>query len=157
MEKNIVEQLNDKNKQIKKGLILNTSYDIFILGEDISKYEKLAHHKNHYDNPIIYDDYEIDNHGHNVELWCEDGHIVDICCRESCIYNGMELIMMKFEDFLNTINEEPLNHEILYVPCKDNWGQNQHVYDFNKSGLQVWVWREKIRTIIICDTNADGK
>ena len=53
MEKNIVEQLNDKNKQIKKGLILNTSYDIFILGEDISKYEKLAHHKNHYDNPIM--------------------------------------------------------------------------------------------------------
>ena len=62
-------------------------------------------------------------------------------------------VMVKYEDFLNIIKEEPLNHEICYVPYKENWGQNQHVYVFDKSGLQVWVWRGKIRTIIIYDSN----
>ena len=140
---------------MEKGLVLNKSYDIFYLGEDISKYEKMAHTRNHYNDPDRYDDYEIEIHGYNIELWCADGHIDDICCRESCVYNGIELIRMKFEDFLNIIDEKPCSHEIYYIPCKDNWGQNQHVYVFDKSGLQVWVWRGKIRTIIIYETNSD--
>lgn len=148
--------IHDKDKQMETGLVLNTPYDIFFLGVDISEYEKLTHHKTHYDDGSFrYDCYEFERNGYNIELYCEDGHTIDsMCCRESCIYKGQELIMMKFEDFLNIINEEPLNHEILFVPCKDNWGQNQHVYDFDKSGLQVWVWRGKIRTIIIDNTNA---
>ena len=31
------------------------------------------------------DDHEIEIHGYNIELWCENDHIVNICCRESCI------------------------------------------------------------------------
>ena len=151
MTKNIVEKIYDKG--MDKGLVLNTSYDIFYLGKSISKYEKLVCNKNSYDDPNRFDDYEIKIHGYNIELWCEDAHIVNICCRESCIFNGNELIKMKYEDFLNIIKEEPLNHEICYVPYKENWGQNQHVYVFDKSGLQVWVWRGKIRTIIIYDSN----
>ena len=136
---------------MEKGLVLNKSYDIFYLGEEISKYEKLAHYKKLYDDPDRYDDYEIEIHGYNIELWCNKGQIECICCRESCNYKGKELIMMKFEDFLTTINEEPSDHDICYMP---NSHQNQHVYDFDKSGLQVWVWRGKIRTIII-DTYED--
>lgn len=151
MTKNIVEKIYDKG--MEKGLVLNTSYDIFYLGKSISKYEKLVYNKNSYDDPNRFDDYKIEIHGYNIELWCEDAHIVNICCRESCIYNGNELIKMKYEDFLNIIKEEPLNHEICYVPYKENWGQNQHVYVFDKSGLQVWVWRGRIRTIIIYDSN----
>ena len=151
MTKNIVEKIYDNG--MGKGLVLNTSYDIFCLGKRISKYENLVHHKKIYDDPSRFDDYEIEIHGYNIELWCEDAHIVNICCRESCIFNGNELIKMKYEDFLNIIKEEPLNHEICYIPYKENWGQNQHVYVFDKSGLQVWVWRGKIRTIIIYDSN----
>ena len=150
MAKRIVEEVNEKG--MEKGLVLNTSYDIFYLGKSISKYEKLVCNKNSYDDSNRFDDYEIKIHGYYIELWCEDAHIVNICCRESCIYNGNELIKMKYEDFLNIIKEEPLNHEICYVPYKENWGQNQHVYVFDKSGLQVWVWRGRIRTIIIYDS-----
>lgn len=155
MEKNIVEEINDK--EMEKGLVLNTSYDIFYLGKSISKYDNLVHYKSQYDDPSRFDDYEIEIHGYNIELWCENDHIVNICCRESCIYNGKELIKMNFENFLSVIKEEPSNHEICYIPCKDNWGQNQHVYVFDKSGLQVWVWRGRIRTIIIYDTNSDAE
>jgi len=155
MERSIVKQTRDNNIQMQKGLTPNTSYDIFKLGDNISQYEKWIHHRSHYNDPDIYDDYEIKIHGYNIELWCNNGQIVDICCRESCIYNGIELINMKFEDFLNIIKEEPLNHDICYIPFRDNWGQNQHVYVFEKFGLQVWVWRGKIRTIVIYDTYAD--
>jgi len=154
MGRSIVEQINDKDVYMGNELVLNTSYDIFFLGKDISKYEQLIHCINHYVDPNLYDIYEIEIHGYIIELWCEDNHIDSICCRESCIYKGMELVNMKYEDFVNIIQEEPLKHEILYVPIKENWGQNQHVYEFDKSGLQVWVWRGKVRTIIIYDTNA---
>lgn len=135
-------------------LVLNTSYDIFCIGEDISKYKQFIHCTNHYIDPNLYDIYEIEIHGYIIELWCENGHIDSICCRESCMFEGKELINMKYDEFMNIIQEEPLKHEILYMPVKKNRGQNQHVYDFDKSGLQVWVWRGKIRTIIIYDTHA---
>ena len=83
MTKNIVEEINDK--EMEKGLVLNTSYDIFYLGKSISKYENLVHYKKKYDDPSRFDDYEIEIHGYNIELWCENDHIVNICCRESCI------------------------------------------------------------------------
>ena len=153
-EKNIVEVLNVNGKIMEKGLVLNKSYDIFNLNEDVSKYERLAHTKNHFEDPYGFDSYEIEIHGYIIELWCEDGHIDSICCSESCMFEGKELINMKYDEFMNIIQEEPLKHEILYIPVKKNWGQNQHVYDFDKSGLQVWVWRGKIRTIIIYDTHA---
>ena len=38
---------------------------------------------------------------------------------------------------------------------KKEYGQNQHVYEFDKSGLQVWVWRNKIRTVIISNSVDD--
>ena len=43
MTKNIVEKIYDNG--MGKGLVLNTSYDIFCLGKRISKYENLVHHK----------------------------------------------------------------------------------------------------------------
>ena len=144
MVKSIVEGTN--GKVMEKGLVLNKSYDIFCLGEDISKYAKMAHSKMHFNNPNGFDSYEIEIHGYNITLQSEEGHVDNICCSESCIYNGQELIMMKFDDFLRIIKEEPTAHDICYLPGSR---QNQHVYDFDKAGLQVWVWRGKIRTIII--------
>ncbi len=60
---------------------------------------------------------------------------------------------MNFNRFLSLINESPNNHETIYVPINKNRGQNQHVYEFDKKGLQIWVWRDKIRTVIIDDSN----
>ena len=136
---------------MEKGLVLNESYDIFCLGENIAKYGKMAHYIKHYNDPDRYDDYEVEIHGYNIELLCNQCRVECICCRESCIYNGQELIMMKFDEFLKIIKEEPVDHDICYLPDSH---QNQHVYDFDKAGLQVWVWRGKIRTIYI-DTYED--
>lgn len=138
----------------KKGLILNKSYDDFILGTSVINYINRPHQIDRLDDPFACECYTFFQNGFDIELWCEDGHIDSICCRESCMYKGKELINMKYDEFMNIIQEEPLKHEVLYVPVKENWGQNQHVYDYDKSGLQVWVWRGKIRTIIIYDTNA---
>ncbi len=151
MAKNIVEETNDREVIMEKGLVLNKSYDIFYLGEDISKYEKMAHAKNHFDNPYGFDSYEIEIHGYNITLQSEEGHVDNISCSESCIYNGQDLIMMKFEDFLKIIKEKPADHDTCYLPGSH---QTQHVYDFDKAGLQVWVWRGRIKTIII-DTYED--
>lgn len=133
---------------MEKGLVLNKSYDIFNLGEDISKYEKLAHAHNHFEDPCSFDfdSYEIEIHGYNITIESEDGQVVSITCSESCVYNGQELIMMKIEDFFKIIKEVPTGHDICYLPGSH---QNQHVYDFDKSGLQVWVWRGKIRSVVI--------
>ena len=151
MEKNIVEVLNVNGKIMEKGLVLNKSYDIFNLNEDVSKYERLAHTKNHFEDPHSFDSYEIEIHGYNIAIESEDGKVDSITCSESCVYNGQELIMMKIEDFLKIIKEVPTDHNIYYLSGSH---QNQHVYDFDESGLQVWVWRGKIRTIIIYDTHA---
>ena len=52
MAKNIVEEINDK--EMEKGLVLNTSYDIFYLGKSISKYDNLVHYKSQYENSNYY-------------------------------------------------------------------------------------------------------
>ncbi len=36
------------------------------------------------------------------------------------------------------------------IICSSYW---QHVYDFEKDGLQVWVWRNRIRTVLIYNAN----
>ena len=81
MTKNIVEKKYDNG--IGKGLVLNTSYDIFYLGKSISKYENLVHHKKLYDDPSRFDDYEIEIHGYNIELWVWRGKIRTIIIYDS--------------------------------------------------------------------------
>ena len=40
------------------------------------------------------------------------------------------------------------NYEQIYLLVNGR-GQNQHVYDFSTIGLQVWVWRQKIKSVLI--------
>ena len=65
---------------MEKGLVLNKSYDIFNLGEDISKYEKLAHAHNHFEDPCSFDfdSYEIEIHGYNITIESEDGRMFGV-------------------------------------------------------------------------------
>ena len=154
MGKNIVKRTSaDQMSQNSEenGLFLNKSYGIFLLGANVSLYENKIHYVEKYEGPPCeWYCYYSDVNGKEIELWCEEDNIItDICCRISCIYKGHELIHMAYEDFLNLINETPHRHEICYVPINKDRGQNQHVYDFDKSGLQIWVWRNKIRTVII--------
>jgi len=148
MGKNIVRQTKGKPKN-RNGLILNTSYDDFKLGNSIEEYKNNAYQIDKHDIPSPWECYNFIQNDSEIEVWCENNVIISICCNQSCIYKGHELIHMAYEDFLSLINETPSDHDICYVPINKDRGQNQHVYDFDKSGLQIWVWRNKIRTVII--------
>ena len=137
----------------RKGLIINESYDDFELGNNIVKYKDKPHHIDKHNDPFPWDCYNFIHDGHEIELWCENDIIISICCNYSCIYQGQELINMNYKDFLQLIDEIPIKHELIYVLVSKNHGQNQHVYDFEKSGLQIWVWRNKRRTVIISNSN----
>ena len=140
----------------RKGLILNTSYDDFEIGSNISKYYKLTHSVDRYDIPYSWECYNYSHDGVEIELWCENKIVKNICCSQSCIYKGKELINMNFNDFLQAIEEIPESHDVIYVPTSNKRGQNQQVYDFEESGLQIWVWRNRIKTVIISNSNNDS-
>ncbi len=151
MEKSIVTAIRDD----EKGLVLNTSYNEFVLNSDVTLYEKVPHTVDSYTEPFKWECLCFSHHGYDIELWCEDKKVRSICCRQSCLYKGKELIMMRFLDFLSIIQEQPKTEDTLYVSVNNSRGQNHNVYDFELSGLQVWVWRGKIRTIVIYDTYAN--
>ena len=72
--------------------------------------------------------------------------ICDICC----YWQNENLIGMTYDHFLSLIGGQcPDNEDICYVPVSRERGQNQKVYNFKSIGLQVWVWRNKIKTIIV--------
>ena len=133
---------------MKEGLVLNTAYNDFILDADISNYLHKNHTKEVYKEPTFtnrsyhfYDD--------EIDVWCDsDGRINTIRCASSCLYQGIELISLPFQAFLSAIRVLPDNYEQIYLLVNGR-GQNQHVYDFSTIGLQVWVWRQKIKSVLI--------
>lgn len=140
----------------KKGLQLNRSYDDFLLGSPITMWENLPHSVEKYTEPEEWYCYYFNAiNKKEIEVWCENGIIDAICCRISCIFKGNELIKMNFQVFLDLIEEKPSSHDIVYVVVTKDRGQNQHVYEFDKSGLQIWVWRNKICTVIIRNSKDD--
>ncbi|MDO4959985.1 MAG: hypothetical protein Q4E68_12130 [Prevotellaceae bacterium] len=135
---------------MNEGLILNTSYNDIILGTHISDYFGKRHEVIS-DNPFS-DMVSFDFYDDRVTVWCENDIIDSICCAETCIYEGVNLIGMKFNEFLNRFHFSPNNEDIIWLEGYDEKkGQNQHVYDFDNEGLQIWVWRNRIRTVIISD------
>lgn len=134
----------------KKGLIPNKSYDIFVLGDNISNYLHLPHRIGFYDDApyICHDTYYFDNF--NFEVWVENGKIETICCDIECYWQNKNLIKMFYKEFLTLSNyQQSDSDDFVYVPISRDRGQNQRVYYFDNLGLTLWVWREKIRTILI--------
>ena len=133
---------------MKEGLVLNTAYNDFILDADISNYLYKNHTKEVYKESTFtnrsyhfYDD--------EIDVWCDnDGRINTIRCTSSCLYQGIDLIGLPFQAFLSAIRVLPDNYEQIYL-LVNGCGQNQHVYDFVTIGLQVWVWRQKIKSVLI--------
>ena len=137
-----------KNSMEKTGLIPNKSYENFILGDDITNNLHLPYRMKSSDNPIDYDIYYFDNL--NFDIWVENGKIGTISCKIECYWKGKNLIKMPYDVFLALANhQQPNKEEVLYVPINRDRGQNQTVYNFDKLGLMIWVWRKKIRTVLI--------
>lgn len=135
-------------------LIPNESIGIFFFGKNIKDYENQSHYKLHHeDKHYSYESYEFDDMG--ITLWLdENDNIKTIICEKECFLNGKNLIKMPIEEFLREYNLIPDKNEELYVLINENRGQNQTVYTFNDMGLMIWVWRKKIRSIIISDYNS---
>lgn len=86
----------------------------------------------------------------DIDVWCElDGQINTIRCSSSCIYKGVELIGLEFSKFISLVEKVPDDNDVVYLSRDGHRGQNQHVYDFDSLGLQIWVWRNRIRTVMI--------
>ena len=123
----------------------NHSLGCFVLGENIEKYLHFVHNVQEldYHTSYYFDDFDID-------IWLDDSRKVNtIRCTKYCYWNEKNLIKMSFEQFLLECNVKPDRSEMLYVMISENRGQNQIVYDFDELGLMIWVWRDKIRTILI--------
>ena len=92
---------------MEKGLILNTSYNDFILGTHVSDYFDKRHEEGVASDSPYSDTVSFDFYDDGVDIWCENNIIESICCTKTCIYEGVNLIGMKFDDFLNRFHFSP--------------------------------------------------
>ena len=90
----------------KKGLIPNKSYDIFVLGDNISNYLHLPHRIDFYDDDpyICHDTYYFDNF--NFDFYSDD--IIDEVSGISSLEN-METIVDRCHYFINNFDKHPCN------------------------------------------------
>jgi hypothetical protein len=144
--KNIVEVIKDRNMK-NLNLVPNKSIGIFNIRDKINKYIYLSHTKTeHKEKYLSYDSYDFQNM--NIILWVEKGIIVSAFCEKECYWKGQNLIKMPINLFLSFYNVKPNSTESAYVLVNGR-GQNQMLYEFEDLGLQIWVWRKKIRTVVV--------
>jgi hypothetical protein len=131
------------------NLIPNQSLGAFMLGDTIEKYKHIPHDIIHHEGEgYCYDSYDFYDLG--VVLWLDNNEKINtIRCTKYCYWKEKNLIKMPFEQFLFEYGVKPDKSEILYTLISENKGQNQKVYTFDDLGLMIWVWREKIKTILI--------
>ena len=129
-------------------LIPNKSVYDFLLGHNINKY--LDREYEYYpkeDNEFSDDLYEFLSP--SLLIWTDDNHkIAIIGCYKECYWEDRNLIKMPFNEFQSLYNVVPDKSENIYLLVNGR-GQNQTVYDFDKLGLQIWVWRKKIVTVLV--------
>ena len=90
----------------------------------------------------------------SLSIWTDDSHKISIIgCYKECYWAGRNLIKMPFDEFLLSYNVTPDKSENIYILVNGK-GQNQTVYDFDKLGLQIWVWRKRIVTVLISNFRA---
>ena len=130
-------------------LIPNQSLDVFAIGDDIRKYLHFPHTVEHREEKTFsYDSYSFYNN--SVTIWpTEDNKIETIRCDSNCYWKGQNLIGMLYKDFIILSEQYPNTESVEYIPINPNRGQNQKVYTFDDLGLMIWVWRNKIRTVLI--------
>lgn len=145
-EKNIVEETKDSIVE-KYNFIPKKSVGLFILGSKIDSYRLLPfnkiQHRTKLDSYDSYDFYE-----DHIIVWVEKNKIKNICCKTACYWKGNNLINMKYDEFVKKYQLIPDDSDNIYLLVNGH-GQNQKVFDFDIIGLQIWVWRKKIVTVII--------
>lgn len=139
-------------QSMQNELSLNKAYGKFVLDASVAVYLHKRHTKLKYEEKTYTNEcYVFEDDG--IEVWCNDGIINTIRCTADCFYRGLNLIGMKYDDFLSYFKWHPSDEDVIYL-LNNGKGQNQHVYEFEEEGLQVWVWRKRIRTVLIYRADA---
>lgn len=139
--------METKGKHIKNELVPNKSVGIFMLHDEISKYCELPHTKEHRNEKY----YECDDYDfplYDLTIWVENERIRSICCETSCYWKGKNLLRMNFKKFLETYGLQYDGKDEIILEIGKGY-QTHKVYDFDELGLQIWVWRNLIRTVIV--------
>lgn len=153
-EKNIVEATKDNSKNTHPPeIVFNYGCGEILLGKNISTVLHFPHTKESYKDSII-DEWDCYTFENDIEAMCENNIITGLRFDTQCWYKGFNLIGMRYDFFLSIVGHRPEEEDYIYVKkgYKKN-GEYQHVYDFYKEALQVWVWRGKIDTIILSGYN----
>lgn len=132
----------------KKGLVLNVGYDDFVLGSNISEYLDRPHSLRHFEPTFLSDTYHFDDE--DIDVWCDqEGVIYTIRCLSSCIYQGVELIGMTYDNFLELMQiQGPDEFDSLYMMEADGKGHSEDVTGFYSLGLQVWIDNQRVSLYI---------
>lgn len=129
-------------------LIPNKSYGYFILNENIDHYLNHPHIKESINERLYsYDSYNFFED--DIIVWTEHNRIDTIRCEKQCFWKDKNLIGITIDEFIFLFKVKPDEQDFIYVCNSHSKGQNQKVYTFIELGLQVWVWRKKIVTILI--------
>lgn len=134
-------------------LIPNISVGDFFLGHNIDEYLVYEHEYYSKNTDEFADDlYEF--YSPPVSIWTNNNHnIIIIGCYKECYLQGRNLLKMPFEEFLSFYKVVPDYSDKIYLLVNGR-GQNQMVYDFDQLGLQIWVWRNKIVTVLVSNYEA---
>jgi hypothetical protein len=147
-EKNMDERPKDEKALL---FIPNESVAIFRFGDDIHKYAFINHE--YYQDIIadeICDSYHFTDYSVTIWLYPEDhGRINSMEVEVSFIWEGHELINMPYSRFLEIFDVIPDDVDHLWSSGTRKNNRLYTVYDFDCVGLMLWVWRGRIRQIIV--------
>ena len=162
-ERNTAVEIKGRVKLIyvhKKGMLAqnNRGDDIafFQFGNKIESYLHLPHEYNESDNdpeyPDCTDTYCFFNEGFTFWVDRKDRNVLwrmrsDI----SFIFEGHELIGMNFDDFmkLNLLTPDYVEKDRLSLAIGKEYFRHSTLYYFCEYKLTFYVWRKRIRTVII--------
>lgn len=144
------EKLIGVDKMRTYELVPNRSLGIFILGDKIDKYLALPYEyepARSFGDGTDYETYYFFDS--SICVWTENNRIGSIDCDYACYWKGKNLIGMLYDDFISFVQCEPDSQDSFYVPINADQGRNQMAYVFFSLGLTIWVWRKKIRSVVI--------
>lgn len=163
MEKKNVKVKNTTDKPkveilLTKGAhVFSKNLDINILcGNNIQEYKQyISEYISHeHERPCNDDEYWMFNDLFVVFTDGETGnHLIEsIHSLDTFLLQGFELIGMPYKDFYDIFKWEPENIEEKFYTAgsKKNW-RYYTIYYYDKKGIQLWVWRNRIRDVIIID------
>ena len=125
----------------------NVSVGGIFFGDSIENYDKRQFE---YESDILSRAYQSYSFADIPVTACvEDGRIESITCETECVWQGTNLINLEYDAFVVIYPQKPDKIDRLTVMQEDGSdGEEQDVYDYDELGLLLWVFENKIVTVI---------